>query len=79
MCHPKGTESYPHVHQSVKRKIFHTQETLFIKKGKLQVDFYCEDKVFMNKSTLEAGNVILLINGGHGFKVPEDQIYKCLR
>jgi hypothetical protein len=38
----------------------------------IQVEFYSEDKVFMNKNTLEAGVVILLIKCGHGFKVLED-------
>lgn len=72
MSHPKGKEICPHVHKSVKREVFYTQETLFIKKGKLQVDFYSEEKVFINQSTLNAGDVILLIKGGHGFKVLED-------
>jgi hypothetical protein len=36
------------------------------------VEFYSEDKVFMNKNTLEAGVVILLTKCGHGFKVLED-------
>ena len=39
MSHPKGKEIQPHVHKKVQREVNYTQETLFIRKGKLQVDF----------------------------------------
>jgi hypothetical protein len=38
----------------------------------IQVEFYSEDKVFMNENTLKDGVVILLTKCGHGFKVLED-------
>ena len=72
MSHKKGKEITPHVHRSVKREVLFTQETLFIRKGKLQVDFYREDQTFIESRILERGDVILLIKGGHGFKVLED-------
>ena len=36
------------------------------------MEFYSEDKVFMNENTLKDGVVILLTKCGHGFKVLED-------
>lgn len=72
MSHPKGKEIQPHVHKKVQREVNYTQETLFIRKGKLQVDFYSDDQVFLESRILEEGDVILLIKGGHGFKVLED-------
>jgi len=72
MSHPKGKEIQPHVHKNVQREVNYTQETLFIRKGKLQVDFYSDDQVFLESRILEGGDVILLIKGGHGFKVLED-------
>ena len=72
MSHKKGKEITPHIHRSVKREVLFTQETLFIRKGKLQVDFYREDQTFIESRILERGDVILLIKGGHGFKVLED-------
>ena len=44
MSHPKGKDIQPHVHKKVQREVFYTQETLFIRKGKLQVDFYSNDQ-----------------------------------
>jgi mannose-6-phosphate isomerase-like protein (cupin superfamily) len=72
MSHPTGKEIQPHVHKKVQREVHYTQETLFIRKGKLQVDFYTEEKEYLESRTLESGDVILLIKGGHGFKVLED-------
>lgn len=61
-----------HVHNPVHRDVFYTQEVLFIKKGKLRVDFYSKHQEYLESRILEAGDVILLITGGHGFEVIED-------
>src|SRR6185369_5395734 len=50
----------------------YTQEVLFIRRGRLRVDFYDETKQYLSSRILEAGDVILLIQGGHGFEVLED-------
>ena len=71
MNYPAGKTIPPHVHNSVAREVFFTQETLFIKKGKLRVDFYTIDQQYLESRVLVAGDVILLIQGGHGFEVLE--------
>jgi mannose-6-phosphate isomerase-like protein (cupin superfamily) len=60
------------VHKKVQREVHFTQETLFIRKGKLKVDFYSVDQEYLESRILESGDVILLIKGGHGFEVLED-------
>ena len=72
MRHPKGKIVKPHLHNPIKREVHYTQEVLFIKKGKLRVDFFSDDKEYLESRILEAGDVILLIKGGHGFEVLED-------
>lgn len=72
MSHPTGKEIQPHVHKKVQREVQFTQETLFIRKGKLKVDFYSDDQEYLESRILESGDVILLIKGGHGFEVLED-------
>jgi len=72
MHHPAGKVIDAHVHNPVHRSVQYTQETLFIKRGKLRVDFYNEDQIYLQSSMLEAGDVILLIKGGHGFEVIEE-------
>lgn len=72
MQHEKGHLIEPHIHNMVKREVHYTKEVLFIKKGKLRVDFYSDEKVYVASHVLEAGDVILLASGGHGFEVLED-------
>lgn len=72
MHHPVGKQIIPHVHNMVQRSVIMTQEVLFIKKGKLRVDFYDDYKDYLESIVLEAGDVILLVSGGHGFQVLEE-------
>ena len=70
--HPKDTDIKPHIHTLVKREVFYTQEVLIIRKGKLKVDLYTNDKQYVCSRILCSGDVILLASGGHGFKMIED-------
>lgn len=72
MRHPVGKVIPPHVHNPVTRKVQYTQEVLFIKKGKLRVDFYNKQQQYLESRILESGDVILLVAGGHGFEVLEE-------
>ena len=60
-----------HTHNPVRREVSYTQETLFIRKGKVRVDFYTQQQEYRMSRILGAGDVILLICGGHGFEVLE--------
>ncbi len=70
--HPKGFEVDAHVHNSVKREVFYTSETLVIKKGRVRADIYDNEKKYVESKILEEGDVILFAGGGHGFKFLED-------
>lgn len=72
MHHPAGKEIPPHVHNPVPREVHFTQEVLFIKRGKLRVDFYDGERNYLESRILESGDVILLATGGHGFEVLEE-------
>lgn len=72
MNRPKGYYIKPHVHNPVERVISLTQEVLVIKSGKIRVDFYDTSKTYLKSISLEAGDVIFLSNGGHGFAILED-------
>jgi len=72
MRHPTGKIIQPHVHNPVPREVEYTQEVLFIKKGRLRVDFYNDHQYYLEIRLLEAGDVILLVTGGHGFEVVEE-------
>lgn len=72
MSRPAGYVIPPHVHNPVKREVQYTKEVLFIKCGVVRVDFYGEDKTYLQSSLLLAGDIILLAFGGHGFQILED-------
>lgn len=72
MRHPAGKVIDPHVHNPVDRSVQFTQEVLFIKRGRLRVDFYDNEQNYLESRVLEAGDVILLATGGHGFEVLEE-------
>lgn len=72
MHHPAGKVIDAHVHNLVHRNVVLTQEVLFIKKGILRVDFYDEYEDYLESRNLNAGDIILLVSGGHGFHVIEE-------
>ena len=72
MQHPPGKIIVPHVHNSVQREVTSTQEVLLLRKGRLRVDFYGEDQRYLESHVMESGDLILLIQGGHGFEVLEE-------
>ncbi|MEO7502931.1 MAG: hypothetical protein ABIW94_09875 [Gemmatimonadaceae bacterium] len=72
MRHPAGKVIDPHIHNPVSRSVQYTQEVLFIKRGRLRVDFYDNDRNYIESRILQGGDVILLATGGHGFEVLEE-------
>lgn len=62
----------PHVHNPVKREVSFTKEVLFIRSGRVRVDFYDDDQTYLESYILNAGDVLLLAFGGHGFEMLED-------
>lgn len=72
MHHAAGKAIDAHIHNMVHRNVVLTQEVLFIKKGILRVDFYDEYEDYLESRELYAGDIILLVSGGHGFRVLEE-------
>lgn len=62
----------PHVHSAVQRNVHFTQEVLVIKSGQVRVDYYDDDKNYLESKILFQGDVVLLAYGGHGFEMLED-------
>lgn len=71
MNRPAGYVVAPHVHNAVAREVQFTKEVLIIRSGRLRVDFYSDHQKYLESVVLEAGDVILLAYGGHGFEMLE--------
>jgi len=72
MRHPQGHVINAHVHNPVSRAVQYTEEALFLRRGRLRVDFYSDEGRYLESRELGPGDVILLIRGGHGFEVLEE-------
>ncbi len=70
--YPKGGLIKPHYHNKVAREVHYTQEVLMIRKGKIRVKLFDSVLNFIGEVILNAGDVILLASGGHGFEMLED-------
>jgi mannose-6-phosphate isomerase-like protein (cupin superfamily) len=70
--HKKNAIIKPHVHLHSKREVYYTQEVLFIKEGKVKVNFYDLDEKYLFSEIIMKGDFILLCGGGHGFEIIED-------
>ena len=69
---PKGHKFQAHLHKPVPRNVKYTQETLFIRRGRVKINFYDEKKQYLDSRILKTGDVILLVSGGHEFFMLED-------
>jgi mannose-6-phosphate isomerase-like protein (cupin superfamily) len=72
MRHPAGHIIQPHVHNPVARSVHFTHEVLFLRRGRLRVDFYTDGGAYLESRELSPGDVILLAAGGHGFEALEE-------
>lgn len=69
MCHKKGHLIQPHLHKKRLKKIYDTNEILIILDGKMKVDFFSNKKKYLKSKILNKNDIIILLKGGHGFKI----------
>ena len=62
----------PHQHNIKLTKILITTEVIILFKGILRVDFYDNKKTYLFSKKIFGEDIIMLLNGGHGFKVLKD-------
>ena len=72
MKHKKNYTIMPHQHNKRVTKISMTTEVIVLFKGILRVDFYDNNKKYLFSKKIYANDIVMLVNGGHGFKVIKD-------
>ena len=75
VVYPAGGEIKPHLHRSLQRTIQGTAEVLIVKKGRCEVDIYNDAKEIVATRELREGDILLLVAGGHGFRLLEDTVF----
>jgi hypothetical protein len=72
MNHPASKIIQSHIHNRIKREVDFTREVLIIKKGRIRIDFYLDQKQFLESKILETGDIAFLSEGGHGIYILEN-------
>ena len=72
MKHKKKYIIKPHLHKKRLTKISYTTEVILLLKGILRVDFYNTHKKYLFSKILKEKDIIMLVHGGHGFKILKD-------
>ena len=72
MKHKKKHIIKPHLHKKRVTKISYTTEVILLLKGSLRVDFYSLGKKYLFSKILYKKDIIMLVHGGHGFRVLKD-------
>lgn len=75
VVYPTGGEVVRHSHLPLQRHLIGTPETLLIRKGKADVELYALDKSLLGSWTLEEGDMIQLVSGGHRFICLADTVF----
>ncbi len=71
-CHKKGTIVKAHTHKEITRTISHTGEVLIVTKGSARLDLYSNEKEYIESTIIQEGDIVYLIDGGHGLKCVND-------
>ena len=67
-----GKTLQAHVHKNVPRTIDRTQEVLFVKQGKIEAEIFDTSDVKVAVIEVCAGDILILLEGGHGYRILED-------
>ena len=74
VVYPAGGEIARHVHLPIERKIVGTTEVLLVQRGRCEVDVFTADRELVTTRVLGVGDMVIAVNGGHGFRVLEDLV-----
>lgn len=75
VVYPKEGHIPAHDHKFIPRSLSGTSETLFVRKGHTIVHLYDSERKFVTERELAAGDILMLVSGGHGFSMLEDTVF----
>ncbi|MDL1893607.1 hypothetical protein FBQ87_12090 [Sphingobacteriales bacterium CHB3] len=75
VVYPEGGEIARHVHLPLERHLVGTSEVLVVKKGHCFIDIYNDNRELVATRELFTGDVMLMVGGGHGFRMIEDTVF----
>ncbi len=70
--YPKDKQLAKHIHHVVERVVDRTQEVVVVMEGSLKASIYTLDEVWVEDVVVKTGEVLILLNCGHGYEILED-------
>ena len=74
IVYPKDGVIARHIHKPLERHIIGMAEVVVIRSGHCQIEVFDEALSLVAKRDLYQGDVVLMVGGGHGFKIKEDTV-----
>lgn len=75
IAYSAGGEVQRHLHLPLERHLVGTSEVLFVRKGRCVLDVYDDAKELVASREVKAGDLVLMVGGGHGFRMLEDTLF----
>jgi uncharacterized protein with PhoU and TrkA domain len=70
-----GGEIQRHDHRLLDRHLVGTSEVLVVQRGRCEIDIYNDDRRLVATRELRRGDIMLMVGGGHGFRMLEDTVF----
>jgi oxalate decarboxylase/phosphoglucose isomerase-like protein (cupin superfamily) len=74
VVYPAGGVIKRHIHKNVDRQNISSSEALIVRQGRLEIDIYDQNRNLLATRQLQAGDFVLMVSGGHGFRILEAAI-----
>ena len=74
IVYPKDGVIARHIHKPLERHIIGMAEVLVVRSGHCQIEVYDQSLSPVARRDLYQGDVVLMVGGGHGFKIKEDTV-----
>jgi hypothetical protein len=75
IVYPQNGEVARHTHRALQRQLCGTSEVLFVLQGACYADIYNDDHDLVASRELIKGDMMLMVGGGHGFRMNEDTVF----
>lgn len=70
--YPEGKQLQAHRHVENPRSSNLTQELVYVVHGRLRIDYYDDGKHLVRSEEIRAGDMAIILEGGHGYEILED-------
>ncbi len=75
VVYPRRGQIARHVHRAIERHLIGTSEVLVVRSGRCEIDIYNDEKEVVATRELRTGDIMLMVGGGHGFRMLEDTVF----